>query len=129
MSEVIKWEMRFFIEAIILGGILRAGYDLLLIGRTIKRAKHTRISIEDFFYWMICCYFVFGLLYENNNGVIRGFALCGIIIGMSIWHFGPSHMLIPILANQIGRIKKLIQKFQKFLGNILKKIMKYDRKH
>ncbi len=112
MSEVILWEIRFFIQSLLLGGILRAAYDLLLIIRIIKEAGNIRIALEDFFYWMICCYFVFGLLYENNNGILRGFALCGIVIGMAVWHFGPSSIIINIVAKIIEWIKNLVRKLK-----------------
>lgn len=126
MSEVILWEIRFFIQALLLGGVLRALYDLLLIIRKIKRAGNMRVALEDFFYWMICCYFVFGLLYENNNGVLRGFALCGVIIGMAVWHFGPSRILIDIAAKIIAYIKSSIKKLKIWI--LRKKTVKLLRK-
>lgn len=131
MSEIILWEIQFFLQALMLGGILRALYDLILILRKIKYAGNIRIALEDFFYWMICCYFIFGLLYENNNGVLRGFAICGVIIGMAIWHFGPSHIIINIVAMAIKKLKNFIRKLKiwilrkktvKLLGKALKKI-------
>lgn len=131
MSEVIVWEIKFFLQALMLGGILRAFYDFILILREIKYAGNIRIALEDFFYWMICCYFVFGLLYENNNGVLRGFAICGIVIGMAIWHFGPSCIIINIIAIAIKKLKNFVKKLKtwilrkktvKLLGKALKKL-------
>lgn len=49
MSEIILWEIQFFLRSLILGGILRASYDFILILRKIKYAGNIRIAVEDFF--------------------------------------------------------------------------------
>lgn len=131
MSEIILWEIQFFLRSLILGGILRASYDFILILRKIKYAGNIRIAVEDFFYWMICCYFIFGLLYENNDGVLRGFAISGVIIGMAIWHFGPSPIIINLFTAAIKKLKNFVRKLKiwvlrkkivKLLGKALKKL-------
>lgn len=61
---------------------------------------------------MICCYFIFGLLYENNDGVLRGFAISGVIIGMAIWHFGPSPIIINLFTVAIKKLKNFVRKLK-----------------
>ena len=80
------------------------------------------LAAEDTVYWMLCSLFVFGLLYEENNGTLRGFALCGVAAGMLVWHFGPSPILVAGLARLCRFLGKILIKPVKILGKALKKV-------
>lgn len=122
MSEVILWEVHLFIKSLLLGMGLRAGYDLLLILRGLKYAGNMRIAIEDLIYWMVCCYFVFGMLYEENNGSPRGFAIIGVFIGMAVYHFGPSSIIVPQTVRIMQKTGRILKKIVKKMYKPLKKI-------
>ena len=87
MSQVILWEVHFLLKSMILGLGLRGAYDVFKLRRALTRRHPALLAAEDTVYWMLCSLFVFGLLYEENNGTLRGFALCGVAAGMwyGIW--------------------------------------------
>lgn len=108
MSGVITWEAELFIRAFQLGIILMVIYDCLRIFRMILPHNIIVISIEDFTYWIFNGLAVFRLLYLENDGVIRGFALIGLFMGMLLYCW----LVSPLI---LGLIKKLIKLLQKAL--------------
>ena len=48
MSEIILWEIQFFLRSLILGGILRASYDFILILKSKKDCIKYKALIERF---------------------------------------------------------------------------------
>lgn len=127
MSQVITWELRFLLKALLLGLCLRGAYDVFKIRRGLTKRHPVLMASEDIVYWMFCSLFLFGLLYEENNGTLRGFALCGAAAGMAVWHFGPSPILVPA-AVKIGRLAgKILKKPVEICGKALKKMISWFR--
>ena len=122
MSQVILGEVHFLLKSMILGLGLRGAYDVFKLRRALTRCHPALLAAEDTVYWMLCSLFVFGLLYEENNGTLRGFALCGVAAGMLVWHFGPSPILVAGLARLCRFLGKILIKPVKILGKALKKV-------
>jgi len=104
----ITWEAELFVRAFQLGIILMIIYDCLRIFRMILPHNIVFISIEDFIYWIFNGFAVFRLLYSENDGVIRGFALAALFGGMLLYCW----LVSPFI---LGLIKKLIKLLQKAL--------------
>lgn len=127
MSQVITWELRFLLKALLLGLCLRGAYDIFKIRRGLMKRHPALMASEDIIYWIFCSLFLFGLLYEENNGILRGFAICGTAAGMAVWHFGPSPILVAA-AVKAGRVLgKILKKPVKILGKALKKKITWFR--
>lgn len=121
----------FLFHSFLLGVIVTFAYDGFLILR--KLFKHTTflISLEDLMFWIACALSVFYVLYEENNGMLRWFAVAGAAVGMLIYKKTLSPLivlsvtkLLSFLFDIIGRIFKMIMKPFTFLG---RKTMKGGR--
>ena len=77
-------------------------YDGLLIIRRVIRHGQFWISLEDFFFWLICAWGVFLFLVEENNGILRWFAVGGAVLGAFLYKKTVSRCYINIMST-IGR--------------------------
>lgn len=117
MNKVIMVELRFFAASIIWGMLLIVFYDLLRILRRVVKHNGFFIAIEDIIYWVVCSILIFRMMYEQNNGIIRGFSILAMLLGMLIFHHAISDFFVNIIS-------VLIHKLFHFIGMILKTIFK-----
>lgn len=92
--EQIEQEVRFLLYSFFTGIFLLVSYDGLRIFRRIFPHGKCVTFLGDFFFWLIGGLVVFLMCYEVNDGIIRGFSLVGIGIGMLAYHFGPSELIV-----------------------------------
>ncbi|MBQ7942947.1 MAG: spore cortex biosynthesis protein YabQ [Lachnospiraceae bacterium] len=85
MSASIIGEFYFWIYSIATGIGLALLYDMLRLWRRMVRHRRWQRDIEDIFYWILCFFISFYLLYYGNNGVIRYFAVMGAGLGMLLY--------------------------------------------
>lgn len=123
VMDGVAWELLFFVRAFFLGFCLRMGYDGLLLLRLLLRHRHIVISLEDFIFWMTGSVLMFGLLFQENNGTPRLFALAGVLAGMLLYHLGPS----PLICGLFDRILRLIRRKRKIIGKNVKEALKKMR--
>ncbi len=146
MSQDIINEVCFLLNSIIMGIIITFIYDFILICRRLVRHNLFFISLEDFIFWVTCAIAVFYMLYEENNGILRWFAVFGAALGMMVYkliigkHF--VHMISKIIQKEIHIICKIsgilfrpikwflgrMKAFFSFLLNNGKKKTKYAKK-
>ncbi len=126
MSKAISFQCQFFLTSVLWGAILLVVYDLLRIARRIKKHKWFTIAAEDLLYWLIAGFFIFRLMYEQNDGIIRGFAILGMGLGMVIYNRSISgyfvdgiSQFILYLGKQIHKLLHLITKPLRFIGRLL----------
>ncbi len=82
MSGQILLELQFFARAFLWGIFLTLLYDLLRIFRRLVTHGTFALAAEDLLYWITCGILIFRMLYEENSGAIRGFAIAAVILGM-----------------------------------------------
>ena len=82
MSQDIVQEITFFLHSILIGLVITFVYDWILILRKLVKHGTVLVSIEDSFFWIVCGIGVFYILYRENNGVLRWFAVVGATLGM-----------------------------------------------
>ena len=62
------------------GMVLAFEYDCIRVFRRIVKHKRVwTISVEDIIYWINVAITAFSIIYELNNGIIRGFVTGGFI--------------------------------------------------
>lgn len=144
MSPGIVKETDFFLRSIGSGIFLMFLYDILRIIRRLMKHEHHLIALEDIVYWCICGVLMFLLIFRENDGNIRGFAIGGIIGGMILYHEtvssyfvqGATFLLSKILFflfrvlgillrpfKAVGkRISKLFPKLKNGLKNFIKRV-------
>lgn len=104
MSQDIVNEITFFMHSFLLGIAITFAYDGFLILRKLIKHSLFMISLEDLIFWIACAIGVFYMLYEENNGTLRWFAVFGATIGMLLYKKSVSPLLINVVTTIIKRI-------------------------
>ena len=121
MSEIIFQEAEIFTASFLCGVFLLFCYDIIrIVRRTISHGRKM-ISIEDFLFCVISGIFVFCVMYEKNNGTVRGSALLTIAFGMMCYYTFVSRYVVRFGYAFIG---KTIKKIYSFAFKGLKKLQK-----
>ncbi|MDE6846683.1 MAG: spore cortex biosynthesis protein YabQ [Lachnospiraceae bacterium] len=146
MSQGIVQEITFFLHSVLMGLIITFAYDWILIFRRLFRHGKFWVSVEDFIYWFICGVSVFYMLYKENNGVLRWFAVVGAAIGMLFYKLTIKNRFVNIMSTYIHKIMwfvfRVIQvmlkplkclfsaarRFVRFLKKRLKKVKEFIKK-
>ena len=108
MNDAIWLELRFFGASVLWGMFLLIIYDMLRIIRRIVKHNSIIVGIQDVFYWVICSILIFRMMYKQNDGIIRGFAILAMLIGMIIYHYGISNGFVNLVSNCINKILSII---------------------
>ena len=146
MSQDIVQEVTFFLHSIFMGFIITFAYDWLLIFRKLFRHGRILISLEDLIYWFLCGISVFYMLYRENSGVLRWFAVMGAALGMLFYKVTIKNHFVNIMSTCIHKIMCLIfrliqivlkpikclfflvRRFVRFLIKKLKKVKEFVKK-
>lgn len=146
MSQDIINEVCFFAGSVGMGILITFVYDFLLIMRRVMKHSLFFISVEDFLFWVTCAIGVFYMLYEENNGILRWFAVLGAAFGMLLYkkiigiHFVKSVSLviekeIHIASKVLGVVGKpfrwVFKRAEKSVNSMHrkeKKLWKYTKK-
>lgn len=101
MNQAISVELQFFLVSIIWGALLLLVYDMLRILRRLIKHGEFLVAMEDLIFWVCASLFIFVMMYKENNGIIRGFSIMGMAIGIIIYHFAISELLVGFLTKLI----------------------------
>lgn len=139
IQESIGQEAVFLGVSILLGIFLFLVYDILRIFRRIFPHGNIWIGVEDFCYWLLCTAAVFIMLYQENDGMVRGFSIGGVVLGMMLYYFLLSRFVIKIhvavlsavfgfLRKNVGILTRPFRKIgRKFFGFLKKQLKKFYR--
>jgi spore cortex biosynthesis protein YabQ len=125
MSQEILQEMNFFLHSLLIGVVITFFYDWLLILRKCIRHNIFFISIEDILFWIACALGVFYMLYQENNGILRWFAVLGAAVGMWLYKRLVSYVLVEVVSSCIIKTCRFLIKPLLF---ICRKILRLIRK-
>lgn len=104
MSITIQYEIQLLAASLAAGACLMALYDILRMFRMIIRHGALWTGIEDLLYWLITSAATFLLLFKQNDGILRSYAISGVLLGMVFYNVS------------ISRIQfKLLKKMEKYL--------------
>ena len=87
-------ELQFFGLAVLRGILLLILYDMLRIVRRVIAHGVWAVAVEDLCYWMAAVVLVFQLIYQENDGALRGYALFALGVGMAVYHWSVSSWLV-----------------------------------
>lgn len=131
MGEMIYWELGYVLSCILWGLFLMLIYDLLRIGRLVWKKGSIWVSVEDILYWSFAAIGTYRLFYQQDNGVIRWFAIAITFLVMLFMNRFISKWTVPfigrilrvpvaligrILRKITGGIQKIAQRIQKMAG-------------
>jgi spore cortex biosynthesis protein YabQ len=111
MNAAILVELRFFGMSFYWGMFLLLIYDLLRILRRIVKHNNFFITVEDVIYWITDSVLIFRMMYQQNNGIIRGFSILAMLLGMLFYHAVFSEFLVRVISGIINKITAYIIKF------------------
>lgn len=148
MSEFIREEVSIFIEAAWQGMFIAVFYDALRILRRVIKHKDFIVNIEDYIFWVIVGVAVFSMIFQNNDGVVRGYIFLALLTGAYTYHKSVSPFLVRYISKilnfiftlllkkplkwtkmMLGRILKLLAKPFKGLASLIKNKRKKYKKH
>jgi spore cortex biosynthesis protein YabQ len=86
MNEDIMAELYFLLHSFGLGVLIMILYDVLRIFRKLVPHSVFALALEDLVYWLVCGICIFVMLYRENNGSIRWFAVAGVACGMLLYN-------------------------------------------
>lgn len=109
VSREVYHEMNFFLAAFITGLMLKALGNLLNLFRAAVRHNALATAAEDIFYWIVAALTVFLVSFLKNDGLIRGFSLLGIGLGILAFKltFG---RIFQIVILRLGKKRKKCKK-------------------
>ena len=116
VSENIFHELDFFAVSFLLGIVLVLVYDCLRIFRRLLRHSPAWIALEDLCYWIVTAFVIFAMLYQKNDGLIRGFSIGGIVLGMFLYNQFISCYTVRYIARFLKKIIRMIHKAWRFLS-------------
>ena len=125
ISEVIGQQAVLFGVSVLVGAGLFLLYDVLRIFRRVISHGSLWISVEDFFYWLICTAVVFVMLYRQNDGMVRGFALLGLVLGMVVYYVFLSRYIIRL---NVFILKKILGYLRMVFGFLFGPLLKCGKK-
>lgn len=111
MSEGIIFELQFFSRSFLLGVMMMTAYDGIRIFRRILPHGTWAVAIEDLLYWLACGVCIFRMLYLENSGAVRGFAIAAVVLGM-IMYLKAAKMLKKAGKKLHSSVKRFIMNFK-----------------
>lgn len=115
VSEGIGNEAYFLGVSVLAGIFLFFLYDILRILRRLVKHGAFLIGLEDILYWAFFTLTVFIMIYRNNDGMVRGFAIGGVLLGMLLYYLLISRFVIKLNVFIFGNIIKGIRRVLHFL--------------
>lgn len=118
MSATIYYELQLLAASLAVGLCLMAVYDGLRIFRVLVPHKSLWTGIEDAAYWLASSISTFLLLFRQNDGILRWYAIGGVLLGMLLYNMTVSRILLRLLKKSekyftIRRTKRRVKKRQK----------------
>lgn len=118
--EIIK-EADVLAISFVMGMILLLVYDLIRIFRRLVSHSTVWVGIEDLLFWIISAVALFAMLYQENSGYIRGFAIGGVIIGMLLYNMLLSKLVIKVSVFILKKVLFLVSRPLAWVARILRK--------
>lgn len=127
MSEVILGELQVVGTAFFCGALITIVYDVLRIFRRVISHGNVWIGIEDLLFWIWTSFWIFGVLYRENDGNLRLYTMISMALGMILYHKTISEPLVDVLGTVFRKVVGLLllpirflKKYIRFFGKKLK---------
>ncbi|WP_125141256.1 spore cortex biosynthesis protein YabQ [Clostridium transplantifaecale] len=97
MSMTIRYELQLLFASLTVGICLMMVYDGLRVFRTLVPHGNFWTGIEDAVYWAASSITTFLLLFRQNDGILRWYAILGVLMGMLVYNLTVSRILLRLL--------------------------------
>ena len=113
MVSSVYWEWELLVIAIKLGVKLTLMYDIIRVFRFLISHNNFFVSLEDLFFWMYAAVLIFELQLGQSDGMLRGFAVLGMLLGMFLYSKLMGERLVDLAEKGIGFTKRQLTKSAK----------------
>lgn len=109
MSMTILYELQLLFTSLTVGICLMVVYDGLRVFRILIPHGNFWTGIEDTIYWAGSSITTFLLLFRQNDGILRWYAIAGVLAGMLVYNLTVSRILLKLLkkAEKYLTIRKI----------------------
>lgn len=83
------------------------------------------MALEDLLYWVTCSLLIFRMMYKQNNGIIRGFAILAMLLGMLMYRGILSDLLVETISNVLNAIINFVIKTVRMILSIFLRPIKF----
>lgn len=128
MSADIAAEGMLFVSSLLTGVVILLVYDTLRIFRRVVKHGKIWVSVEDMFYWIGVSIYIFYIMYQKNDGTIRGFAIIGIAAGMFFYNLTVSQYVVEKIAWILKKILHVVGMVLTWIFVPFKKVGKMSQK-
>lgn len=111
-----------FLLSMVAGVCFCIVYDVLRAVRKIKPVTDLAVFFQDIFYFILIGFITFLMLMVFSNGEIRGYIICGIILGFIICFLTLSKLTLKFFIIVFGFIYNVNFKIVDFLNLIIDKM-------
>lgn len=130
MSHEILQELQGVGAAVVSGAVITIVYDLIRIFRRVIAHGNIWIGFEDFIFWIWTSFWIFSVLYRENDGSFRMYTIISMVLGMLLYHKTLSEPFVRIAGKILKKLiffllypLKLLKIYIIFFGNKLKKMI------
>lgn len=128
MDELILEEINMFLEAAWSGMQIAVAYDMLRILRRIVKHRDWIVTIEDYLFWIVTGIMIFAMIFQWNDGIVRGYVILTLFLGAYLYHAAFSEWLVKYISKILNFIltivlKKPLKCFRIILTRIFKVLM------
>jgi len=99
MNNGLLYELTITGMSFVTGVGLMVVYDFLRFLRLVIPHRPFWTGVEDFCFWIYAGVMTFGLLYEMNEGTLRGYAVAIVLLGMILYDRICSRFWLKVLKN------------------------------
>ena len=92
------------------GLVMMAAYDVLRLFRRIIRHKNVFVNIEDFLFWVMAGFFIFSIIYSENDGALRWFIIAATMSGAYIYEKSFGKFLVKYVSRYVNKILNIVLK-------------------
>ena len=110
MSRVILEELKAAVAAFFSGAVITIVYDVIRIFRRLISHGNFLIGVEDFLFWMWAAFWIFSVLYRENDGNLWMYTLISMAAGMILYHKTLSGPIVGIFGKAIKKLKMAASK-------------------
>ncbi len=133
MGDFINQEISMFLEAAYYGMLMGISYDVLRIFRRVVSHKNVIVYIEDYLFWVVWGIILFALIFNYNDGNIRGYVFVAVLIGGILYLKSFSPFLVKYVSLILGNIltfilKKPLKAVKMFIMRLVRKAKKGIKK-
>ena len=128
MAGLILEEVNMFLEAAWSGMLIALAYDVLRILRRIVKHWDWVVTTEDYLFWVVIGILVFAMIFQWNDGIVRGYVIVTLFFGAYLYHAAFSTVLVKYTSKVLNFIliivlKKPLKCFRIIVTRIWKVLM------